>query len=124
MAITDCHAQAMARVRMQPGRSVPLFREALLKGTLTRLRIRAEAMSRHTSLQRTEQKNSECHHPFLFVKIRITTRAGSDGKLTMKKSAFQRMLSLHAQNKTQKSGLTQAGTLTPSAVCRAAGWVS
>jgi len=88
MAITDCHAQAMARVRMQPSRSVPLFREALLKGTLTRLRLGAKAMSRQTSLQRTEQKNSECHHPFLIVKIRLTTHAGSDGKLTTKKSAL------------------------------------
>ena len=68
MALTDCHAYAMARVRMPPGRSVPLYREALLKGTLTRLRLGAKAMSRQTSLQRTEHQSPECHHKFTSVK--------------------------------------------------------
>jgi len=68
MALMDCHAQAMASVRMQPGRSVPLLREALLKGTLTRLRPGAKAMSSHTSLQRTEHQGPECHHLFPVVK--------------------------------------------------------
>jgi len=55
-----------------------------------------KSMSRQTSLQRTEQKNSECHHPFLIVKIRLATHAGSDGKFTIEKSAFQRRRSPHA----------------------------
>ena len=75
MAHADCHAQAMARVRMQPGRSVPLFREALLKGTLTRLLLGAKAMSRHTSLQRTDHQSPKCHHLFLVVKSTSTPKS-------------------------------------------------
>ncbi|MCK5676257.1 MAG: transposase, partial [Verrucomicrobia bacterium] len=41
-----------------------ILREALLKGTLTRLRPGAKTMSRQTSLQRADQKSPECHHPF------------------------------------------------------------
>jgi hypothetical protein len=96
---------------MQPGRSVPLFREALLKGTLTRLRLGAKTMSSQTSLQRTEHQSPERHHLFHAVGIATPAEAGTTGKMYNEKTASQRRRYPHAQNKTQKSGLTKAGTL-------------
>jgi hypothetical protein len=77
----------MARVRLPPGRSVPHIREALLKGTLTRLRPGAKAMSRHTSLQRTAPQRPECHHPFSSLN-RSQSDARTAEKHTVEKSLF------------------------------------
>jgi len=88
MALTDCHAKAMARVRLPPGRSVPLFREALLKGTLTRLRSGAKAMSSQTSLQRTDHQSPECHHKFSVDKSASKPTPRQTQNTALKKSAF------------------------------------
>jgi hypothetical protein len=114
MAVMGCHAQAMARVRLPLGRSVPLFREALLKGTLTRLRKNGESMSRHTSLQRMEHSSPECHHRFSSFKSplrrsRIQRRIHNE-----KKPLNSGRATPVPKNKLQKNLVTQAGTLTPS----------
>jgi hypothetical protein len=69
-------------------------------------------MSRQTSLQRADQKSPECHHLFRVVKIHPKSEAGTARISNRKKSALQRRPSRHAKNKSQKTRLTKAGTLT------------
>jgi hypothetical protein len=70
-------------------------------------------MSRQTSLQRADQKSPECHHLFPAVEIHSKPEAGILQNPSPQKPALQRRPSRHAKNKTQKTGLTKAGTLPP-----------
>jgi len=57
---------------------------------------------------------ARCHHPFPVVETPARAQTGIVEKKGLdEKSASRRKRSRHAKNKIQKSGLTQAGTLTP-----------